>query len=114
MTPARWGALNSESSFPGNVHELQNAVERAVTLSHGQWIIPEDFPQRMREKGSSEQDFGQLPASDTLLHGNRLPTLEELKERYIAHVLEQTQGNKRRAAALLGIGRRTLYRYLGE
>ncbi|MFO7877637.1 MAG: sigma-54 dependent transcriptional regulator [Desulfovermiculus sp.] len=101
-------------SFPGNVRELQNAVERAVTLSHGQWIIPEDFPQRMREQGSPEQCSGQLPASDTLLRGNRLPTLEELKERYIAHVLEQTQGNKRRAAALLGIGRRTLYRYLGE
>ena len=101
-------------SFPGNVRELQNAVERAVTLSHGQWIVPEDFPQRMREKGSSEQDSGQLPASDSVLRGNRLPTLEELKERYIAYVLEQTQGNKRRAAALLGIGRRTLYRYLGE
>ncbi|MFW5970503.1 MAG: sigma-54-dependent transcriptional regulator [Desulfovermiculus sp.] len=101
-------------SFPGNVRELQNAVERAVTLSHGRWINPEDFPQRMREQGTSEQNSEQLLASESLLRGNRLPTLEELKERYIAHVLEQTQGNKRRAAALLGIGRRTLYRYLGE
>jgi DNA-binding NtrC family response regulator len=101
-------------SFPGNVRELQNAVERAITLSHGQWITPEDFPQRMRDQECSWVNPGSLLSGDSLLHGNRLPTLDELKERYIAHVLEQSQGNKRRAAALLGIGRRTLYRYLGE
>lgn len=100
--------------FPGNVRELQNAVERAVTLSQGRWITPRDLPQRMRENNLSSQHTPQLSAQSTLLQGDRLPTLEELKERYIAHVLEQTQGNKRRAAALLGIGRRTLYRYLGE
>jgi len=43
-----------------------------------------------------------------------LPTLEELELRYIEHVLKLVDGNKRRAAALLGIGRRTLYRRLGE
>lgn len=101
-------------SFPGNVRELENAVERAVTLCQGQWITPQDFPQRMREHTPSPEQDSQLPALGSLWSENRLPTLEELKERYIAHVLQQTQGNKRRAAALLGIGRRTLYRYLGE
>jgi DNA-binding NtrC family response regulator len=96
------------------VRELENAVERAVTLCQGQWITPQDFPQRMREHTPSPEQDSQLPALGSLWSENRLPTLEELKERYIAHVLQQTQGNKRRAAALLGIGRRTLYRYLGE
>ena len=43
-----------------------------------------------------------------------LPTLDEMQQRYMRYVLEQAGGNKRRAAALLGIGRRTLYRWLGE
>ena len=102
--------------FPGNVRELQNAVERAATLCQGRWITPQDFPQRMRDHpGPDPSSQAEFPAQSLLLPDNqRLPTLEELKERYIAYVLEQTQGNKRRAAALLGIGRRTLYRYLGE
>jgi DNA-binding NtrC family response regulator len=43
-----------------------------------------------------------------------LATLAELEARYIHYVVEQVGGNKRRAATLLGIGRRTLYRRLGE
>ncbi len=103
--------------FPGNVRELENAVERAVTLTPGRWITPRDFPERMRGQQTTEQKkhtHGSPAAADTLLKGGRLPTLEQMKERYIDYVLEQTQGNKRRAAALLGIGRRTLYRYLKE
>jgi two-component system, NtrC family, response regulator AtoC len=49
-----------------------------------------------------------------MIDGPLLPTLDELEMRYIRHVLERVEGNKRRAAALLGIGRRTLYRRLGE
>ncbi|MFP4037762.1 MAG: helix-turn-helix domain-containing protein, partial [Desulfobacteraceae bacterium] len=43
-----------------------------------------------------------------------LPVLAEVERRYIRHVLEKVGGNKRRAASILGIGRRTLYRRLGE
>ena len=42
----------------------------------------------------------------------RIAPLEEMKLQYVRHVLDRCEGNKRRAAALLGIGRRTLYEYL--
>lgn len=105
-------------SFPGNVRELQNAVERAVTFCRGNWVTPEDFPGRMRREETSTQKMdlgsGRVSADSCLLKGNTLPSLEELKGRYMRYVLEQCRGNKRRAAALLGIGRRTLYRYLDD
>jgi DNA-binding NtrC family response regulator len=105
-------------SFPGNVRELQNAVERAVTFCRGNWVTPEDFHGRMRREETSAQEMdlgsGGVSAESCLLNGNTLPSLEELKGRYMRYVLEQCGGNKRRAAALLGIGRRTLYRYLGD
>ncbi|MFO7818054.1 MAG: sigma-54-dependent transcriptional regulator [Thermodesulfobacteriota bacterium] len=105
-------------SFPGNVRELQNAVERAVTFCRGNWVTPQDFPARMRrtESIASGADIENGPPSENsfLLHGGTLPSLEKLKERYIRYVLKQCGNNKRRAAALLGIGRRTLYRYLED
>ena len=100
--------------FPGNVRELQNAMERAVTFCHGRSIELEHLPTRI----ASYQETPSETRSDELLglmiDGPLLPTLDELEMRYIRHVLERVEGNKRRAAALLGIGRRTLYRRLGE
>ena len=52
--------------------------------------------------------------NDELLAGVVLPTLDQLQKRYVNMVLKEVDGNKRRAAALLGIGRRTLYRWLDE
>jgi DNA-binding NtrC family response regulator len=100
--------------FPGNVRELQNAIERAVTFCHGLSIELEHLPSRIADY----RDDKARSAGDELLaqlsDGPLLPTLEELELRYIEHVLKLVDGNKRRAAALLGIGRRTLYRRLGE
>jgi DNA-binding NtrC family response regulator len=103
-------------SFPGNVRELQNAMERAVTFCTGNVIEPEHLPTRLRERGDAqsvaEQSTG--PPIPLLQSADGLITLAELEERYIDYVLKRVGGNKRRAAALLGIGRRTLYRRLGE
>lgn len=103
--------------FPGNVRELQNAIERAVTFCHGTQIEREHLPARIAEyQESAKQIRGE--ANEDLLaqlnHGPVLPTLAELEQRYIDHVLALVDGNRRRAAALLGIGRRTLYRRLSE
>lgn len=105
-------------SFPGNVRELQNAVERAATFCRGNWITPQDLPVRMQKGESPAMKSGNAEAGSAdesaLFCGNSLPSLEDLKGRYVRYVLKQCGGNKRRAAALLGIGRRTLYRYLDE
>lgn len=106
--------------FPGNVRELQNVVERAVAFCDGEWIEPRHLPGRLLET-LNDKDPGITIVPDSfseqerrLLEGKVLPTLDELQKRYVQLVLNEVQGNKRRAAALLGIGRRTLYRWLDQ
>lgn len=102
--------------FPGNVRELQNAVERAVTFCQGNLVAIEHLPTRIRRwcTGSRLRPGAEPEPPESLVGGDGLPTLAELQARYIRHVLQRVEGNKRRAAAILGIGRRTLYRYLGK
>ncbi|WP_409523887.1 sigma-54-dependent transcriptional regulator [Nitrincola sp. MINF-07-Sa-05] len=108
--------------FPGNVRELRNIVERAVAFCQSDMIQPAHLPARLLEQAmhprvshSDDIDRNITSAGDNdLLAGAVLPTLEQLQKRYVKRVLNETGGNKRRAAALLGIGRRTLYRWLDE
>jgi DNA-binding NtrC family response regulator len=87
--------------WPGNVRELQHVVERAVALSSSALILPEDLPPEIRAES--------LPAPE--LPRARM-SLDEVKRWYVGRVLDETGGNKLRAAELLGIDRRTLYRIL--
>ena len=105
-------ACMERHAYPGNVRELRNAVERAVAFCQGREILPEHLPPRMiRRSGTSGRH--QLPdAVTTGIDGDSLPTLEEIERRYIRHVVDQVGGNKRLAATILGIARRTLYRRL--
>ncbi|WP_346351342.1 sigma-54 dependent transcriptional regulator [Oceanimonas sp. AH20CE76] len=104
-------ALLQHYAFPGNVRELQNAVERAATFCDGALIDVEHLPQRIREQGDAgpEPAAGEGRASE---HAEALPSLETVQRRHIHRVLAATEGNKRRAAEILGITRRTLYRWL--
>lgn len=97
--------------FPGNVRELRNAVERAVVYCRDRQIGPEHLPPRIREPARAADG---ILSRLTRLDGDSLPTLEEMERRYIRHVVEQAGGNKRLAASILGIARRTLYRRLEE
>jgi len=94
-----------EHSWPGNVRELENAIERAVALSQSDVILPEDLPPTVTTP----------PTQDFLRHAlDRGWTLDELSRAYLARVLERTGGNKKQAATILGIDRRTIQRWLGE
>lgn len=105
-------------SFPGNVRELQNVIERAVTFCHGSRLDVEHLPTRIRQCVNAEiKQTGALPGeiTDNLIQEyEMLPTLQEIEKKYIDHVLEKVDGNKRRAAAILGVSRRTLYRHLED
>jgi two-component system, NtrC family, response regulator AtoC len=107
--------LMRQYPFPGNVRELRNAVERAVTFATGDRVRVAHLPARIRKQTS---EYDSLPGTGDGFafpaDGSGLPPLAEIERQYIHHVLDRVGGNKRRAAALLGIGRRTLYRRLGN
>jgi two-component system NtrC family response regulator len=103
--------------YPGNIRELANVVERAVTFCNGERILPEHLPPRVREASDAAGSPPEPTGADTqglLAPGEALPTLETLQQRYVEHVLAQVAGNKRQAARILGVNRRTLYRWLSE
>ncbi|HDR16000.1 MAG TPA: sigma-54-dependent Fis family transcriptional regulator [Desulfobacteraceae bacterium] len=101
-----------EYPFPGNVRELKNVVERAVTFASGGLIRIEHLPVRIRNF-RPENDSCPSDIYGTSERKEKLLPLAEIERRYINHVLKRVGGNKRKAAGILGIGRRTLYRRLG-
>jgi len=91
--------------WPGNVRELANCMERAVVLARGRSIAADDLPEKIREYRQ-----GQVQAAG--VEATELVALEEIERRYILRVLDAMHGNKSRAAQVLGLDRKTLYRRL--
>ena len=92
----RWG-------WPGNVRELQNVVERALVLTRGKRIELEDLPDEVRRSSPAIGAPGIAVASRTLA---------DVERDHILGVLDSVEGNRTRAAAILGIGSATLFRKL--
>lgn len=101
-----FGDLSEESrellrsySWPGNVRQLRNVLERAVLLEEGKEILPEHLPPEIAgEKDRSVRRA--LPLSHL--------SLAKIEEQHIREVMRMTEGNKSRAARILGIARPTL------
>ncbi|MGB9629285.1 MAG: helix-turn-helix domain-containing protein, partial [Thermodesulfobacteriota bacterium] len=92
-------------SWPGNVRELENVIQRAITLSQHEEILPEDLPPALLRK---EEEILFEKALEKRF------TLDQLEREYIKRVLIETGGNKSKAAEILGLDRKTLYRKLQE
>jgi two-component system response regulator HydG len=90
--------------WPGNVRELQNAMERAVALARYDHVTVDELPDRIREYESERIVLADAP--------EHMLTLAQLERRYIFRLLNAVGGNKTRAAQILGLDRRTLYRKL--
>ncbi len=89
-----------EAAWPGNVRQLRNAAVRAGLLSRGSLILPDELPETL-QPASSDEGGG---ASPIVPPGG----MDEIQKQAILKALEQTAGNKTRAAQLLGISRRNL------
>jgi two-component system NtrC family response regulator len=88
--------------YPGNVRELENAIERAVVMARGTLMTTEDLPIHLRSV-QSESDMSYEA------EGNSLPeTLENMERHLIANALAKTNGNQSKAAETLGISERNL------
>jgi DNA-binding NtrC family response regulator len=94
----RWG-------WPGNIRELQNVVERALVLARGTRVEVEDLPDEVRHSAPATGAPGIAPLSQTLA---------EVERSHILAVLDSVDGNRTKAAALLGIGPATLFRRLKD
>jgi len=88
--------------WPGNVRELENALEAAVALNRSGVLMPEDFPDKLRAASGNGSRLEEMFVT--------LPTLEELEDKYLGHVLSITRGNKTMTSRILGVDRKTLYR----
>jgi two-component system response regulator HydG len=94
--------------WPGNVRELQNTIERAVILSRGDVVEPQDVQLSRLRREAGESRGETAPGTG----GGPLVSLDVLEQRYILQVLEHTAWNKTQAAQTLGIERSTLDRKL--
>ena len=108
LTSEAIAALNAHD-FPGNVRELENALRRAVALSSGGLITVDCLPPEI---------VGQRPKAaeggvERKLLADR-PSMVELQRRYLQLILEETGWNRRRAAAILDLDRRTIQRLIAR
>jgi two-component system response regulator HydG len=98
--------LLTRYDWPGNIRELENCLERAVILARGEVIAPADLPPHIQAlSGREEGQALDFPSGISL---------EEVEKALILKTLEETGGNRSRAAEILGINRRTLLNKLKE
>ncbi len=97
--------LLMDYDWPGNVRELESCIERATALCRGTEIDVGDLPKKVVEHQSTRLEISTSSAAELL-------TLDEVNQRYVRQVLAAVGGNKTRAAQILGIDRRSIYRRL--
>jgi two-component system response regulator PilR (NtrC family)/two-component system response regulator HydG len=109
-TPQRFSpeavALLASYPWPGNARELRSAVERAATLAEGDVLPVESLPERVRHGGLLRTTVAEAAV--------RQLSMAEVERAYILEILRVTGGNRSRAAEILGLDRKTLYRKLQE
>lgn len=105
--------------WPGNVRELENAIERAVIIAAGRQIELEDLPAAISNKASERQATIRAERAQAASEGRsakleiEVPSsMEDIERQAIEATLDYTSGDKTRAARLLSIGRKTIYRKL--
>lgn len=89
-------------SFPGNIRELENIMERAVNVSKTGYLLPEDIPAALKTKSVPPVLSSQTPLIKS-------DSLKDKEKQHVLDTLKETGGNMRQAAKNLGIARSSLY-----
>ncbi|MBV9958379.1 MAG: sigma-54-dependent Fis family transcriptional regulator, partial [Acidobacteria bacterium] len=117
------GALQALISYdwPGNVRELENAIERAVIIASGRQIELSDLPEAVAKSAVDAHEELRHERLAAATEGRALSlaidvpsSIDEIERQAIEATLDYTGGDKSRAARMLGIGRKTLYRKLQQ
>ena len=103
--------LLKKYDFPGNVRELENLIERSVALSNTNILLPDSLAMSIHKRRWIEGVKNKRFDLDEVPHGVALDSiLAEIEQAYLDKALECTNGNKNKAAELLGITFRS-FRY---
>jgi DNA-binding NtrC family response regulator len=95
-------------SYPGNVRELENAIERACALCEDHLILPSDLPPHIVSEakgGKAHEELDKMPVGEKLDD-----YIQQQERRYIEATLAHCRGSREKAAGMLGISMATLYR----
>jgi transcriptional regulator with GAF, ATPase, and Fis domain len=109
LTHEAMAALRSYP-FPGNVRELENALRRAVALSSNGLVTADCLPPEITDAG---QGLRSPRSAEQRLVADR-PCMDELQRRYLQFILDETGWNRRQAAAVLHLDRRTIQRLIAR
>jgi len=92
------------AAWKGNIRELENVLERAMILGNGEWITPAELPE------------GKIPKDEQVLQTGRnlKAAVRAYEKSHIENVLQETVGDRTRAAELLGLSRSSLYRKMEQ
>jgi two-component system response regulator HydG len=113
FSKAAQGALIAYD-WPGNIRQLRNTVERMLVVDLDGLLDVDDLPDDIPALHPEKVDAGRVPLDATGPAGLVGRPLEEVEKYYIQKALEITAGKREEAAAMLGIGERTLYRKIKE
>jgi transcriptional regulator with GAF, ATPase, and Fis domain len=97
-------ACLTKYEWPGNIRELENAMERAVVVGSSEWILPEDLPEMVMETGAG----GEPERAPVKYH----EAIRRMKKELILNALEQSGGNITEAAKALGVHGNYLHRLM--
>jgi transcriptional regulator with PAS, ATPase and Fis domain len=103
--------------WPGNIRELEHAIQHMVAMNSGQWLSPAELPTSITSRSierSLEEAIASPRVEGASADSNGVIPLAEVEKRAILGALRVTKGDRTLASALLGIGRTTLYRKLKE
>jgi len=107
--------------WPGNVREVENAIERAVIIASGRQIELEDLPQAISKSAFEANAQARQERARAAGEGRSIgieialpSTMDEIEKQVIEATLDYADGDKSRASRLLNIGRKTLYRKLDQ